>query len=199
MRAWKPVHSSTMWPSTLTPDFGLGRFHVGDLDVAEVGDVAQVEAHRLAHEQVERHLVDRRAVRLHMAEGVHMGADMVEHGDEIGLEGHGVAGHAEIERLRLLVAQMRGDDRALEELVRRHVVFDGDAEIDDALAHAMYLSCERRRAGKAGVAQSNGDRGHERGRAKTAFRFSYSLSLPRLDAPHLRRARLSSSIRRSRR
>ena len=55
-----------------------------------------------------------------------MRADVIEHADEVRLERHRVAGHAEIVCLRALVAQM-GYDRSLEKLVRRHVVFDQEA------------------------------------------------------------------------
>jgi hypothetical protein len=35
------------------------------------------------------------------------------------------------------MAQVRGDDRTLKELVRRHVVFDEKTEIDDTLRHVF--------------------------------------------------------------
>jgi hypothetical protein len=34
------------------------------VDVAEIGDVPHIQAHGLAHEHVERHLIDRRAAAL---------------------------------------------------------------------------------------------------------------------------------------
>jgi hypothetical protein len=41
----------------LDAGLGLGRVHVGRSDVAEVGNVLQVEAGGLAHEKIERHFV----------------------------------------------------------------------------------------------------------------------------------------------
>jgi hypothetical protein len=60
--------------------------------------VAQVEADRLAHEHLERHLVDGGPVRVHMLEGVNVGTDVIEHGDEVGLERHRVTRDAEVQR-----------------------------------------------------------------------------------------------------
>jgi hypothetical protein len=64
-----------------------------------------------------------------------MGTDVVEHGDEIGLERHGVALDAELHRFGAFMGQVIGDDRPLEELVSRHVVFNQQAQIDDAPCH----------------------------------------------------------------
>ena len=51
-----------MWPSICHAGLRLRLLELGDVDVAEIGDVAQVEADRLPGEPVERYLVDRRAV-----------------------------------------------------------------------------------------------------------------------------------------
>ena len=66
----------------------------------------QIEANRLAHEHFERHFVDRLAVRIDMHERIDMRADVIEHRDEVGLESHGVARHAEIDAFRALMAQV---------------------------------------------------------------------------------------------
>ena len=80
-----------MWPSTFTPDFLLGVRHVLLGDVAEIGNMLEVEAHRLAHEHFERHFIDRLSLRVHMSECIHVRAHVIEHRDEIGLEGHRIA------------------------------------------------------------------------------------------------------------
>src|ERR1700733_11618171 len=53
---------------TVHPDaaFGLGRRHIRGGNVAEIGNMPQIEAHGLAHEQIERHLVHRLAVGANM-------------------------------------------------------------------------------------------------------------------------------------
>ena len=103
--------------------------------------MAHIEANRLPHEQVERHLVDRLPIRIDVLEGIDVRADMIEHRDEVRLERHRVAGHAEIEHLRRFMAEVRGDDRPLKQLMRRHVVFDEKTEIDDTLRHVFPRSC----------------------------------------------------------
>jgi hypothetical protein len=105
----------------------LSLFHVRFGDVAEIGDVTQVEAHCLSHKQIERHLVDRLARGIDVPERIDMSANVIERGDKICLEGHGVAGHAKVKSFRGLMTQMRGDHRPLEELMRRHVVLDQQA------------------------------------------------------------------------
>jgi hypothetical protein len=62
---------------------------------------------------------------------------VIERSDEVCLERHGIAGHAEIEGLGGLVAEMGGGDRPLEKLMRRHVVLDEEAEVDNALCHVF--------------------------------------------------------------
>ena len=52
-----------------------------------------------------------------MAERVDVGADVIERSDEVCLERHGIAGHAEIEGLGGLVAEMGGGDRPLKKLM----------------------------------------------------------------------------------
>ena len=47
---------------------GLSRFHVGNPDFTEVGDVPEIETDRLAHEEFERHGVDAGAVGTGVAE-----------------------------------------------------------------------------------------------------------------------------------
>ena len=65
-----------MWPSIVMLGLPFGSFKIGDVDQAEVGDVSEVERDRLAHEQLERHLVDGLAVRVGVKEGVQVGADI---------------------------------------------------------------------------------------------------------------------------
>lgn len=101
----------------LDAGLALGLFHVRGRDVFGVADLAEIEAHRLAHEQVERHFVDRRSVRTDVTECVDMRSDMVEHADEAGLECHRIAQDAETERLRRLVRERGQIDGALKELV----------------------------------------------------------------------------------
>jgi hypothetical protein len=73
-----------------------------------------------------------------------MRADMIEHGDEIGLEGHRIIGRAELVSLGRLVREVMGDHRPLEQLVRRHIVFNQKAEIDDpfVVQHHTLLGCQ---------------------------------------------------------
>src|SRR5271156_2828785 len=73
-----------------------------------------------------------------MAKRVNVSADVIERGNKVRLERHRVAGRAEIKGLGGFVAEMRGDDRPLEQLVRRHVVFDQKAEVDDALCLIVF-------------------------------------------------------------
>jgi hypothetical protein len=94
-------------------------FHVLRRNVAQVGNVAQIEAEGFAHEHIERHLIDGRTVRIYVAKSVHMRAHMLEHCDKIGLESHRVARDAEIERLGVFVAHVCGDDRPLKQLLAR--------------------------------------------------------------------------------
>src|SRR5262249_61783738 len=49
--------------------------------------------------------------------------------------------HPEIELLRRFMAEVRGDDRPLKQLMRRHIVFDEKTEIDDTLRHGFPHSC----------------------------------------------------------
>ena len=100
--------------------------------------MSKIETDRFAHEKVKRHFIDRQALRTHMSERIDMRAHVIEHADEIRLKGHGVAGHAKILRLSALVAHVHGVDRALKQLVRRHVVFDEYGEIDDT-SHGKLL------------------------------------------------------------
>ena len=46
-----------------------------------------------------------------------MGADVIEHGDEIGLEGHRIVRRAELVGFGRLMREVIGDDRPLEQLV----------------------------------------------------------------------------------
>jgi hypothetical protein len=115
----------------------LGFLHVRHGDVAKVRDVTQVEAHGFSHEQIERHLIDRLAVKINVPERVDVGADVIECGNEVRLERHRVVGHAKIEGLGALVAQVGSDDRPLEKLVCGHIVFNQEAEVDNALCHLL--------------------------------------------------------------
>src|SRR5262249_47571550 len=115
----------------------LSLLHVLCGDVAEIGDVAQVEARCLSHKQIERHLVDRLARGIDVPERIDMVADMVERGDKVCLECHGIAGHAKVKGFRGLMTQMSGNHRSLEELMRRHVVLDQQAQIDYSLCHLV--------------------------------------------------------------
>src|SRR5262249_29701765 len=136
----------------------LSLLHVLDRNVAEIWNVAHVEADRLPHEQVERHLVHRLPLRIDVLEGIDVRADMIEHRDEVCLERHRVAGHAEIEHLRRFMVEVRGDDRPLKKLMRRHVVFNEKTEIDDTLRHVFPHSCGDRRSSEvSGLAQRRSD------------------------------------------
>jgi hypothetical protein len=64
-----------------------------------------------------------------------MRTDMVKHRDEVRLKRHGVSGYPEILRLGAFVTHVQRNDGTLKQLVRWHVVFDGEAEVDDALGH----------------------------------------------------------------
>ena len=59
---------------------GIGR------NLAGIGNMPQIEAHGLAHEQIERHLVHRLAVGADMPKRVDMRADAVDHDDEVRLK-----------------------------------------------------------------------------------------------------------------
>ena len=56
-----------------------------------------------------------------VVEGVDVSRDVVDGADEGGGEGKPVFGYPEIERLGLLMGQMRDDHRPLEQLVRRQL------------------------------------------------------------------------------
>lgn len=96
--------------------FAFGLFRVRGRDVFEVPDLAEVEAHRLTHEYVERHFVDRRSVRTDVTECVDTRSDMIEHANEVGLECHRIARDAETERLPHLVSERGQIDGALKSL-----------------------------------------------------------------------------------
>ena len=81
-----------MWPSISMPDFASACLEIRDVDVAEIGDVAEVEADGLAGEPVERHLVDRGAVRADVERRVDVRADVLEHRDVVDRVGQRVAG-----------------------------------------------------------------------------------------------------------
>ena len=49
------------------------------VDVAQIRDVSQIQADGLAHEHVERHLIDGRAAALGVTKRVDVGTDMVHH------------------------------------------------------------------------------------------------------------------------
>ena len=111
-------------------------FHLLYVDIAEIRDVGHVEAHGLTHEDLERHLVDRRAIGIDVIERVDMGRDVVDGADIGRRESQPVFRYAEIERLGLLVGHMRDDNRALEQLMRRHVVFERQGQVND-LRHGL--------------------------------------------------------------
>jgi hypothetical protein len=71
-----------------------------------------------------------------MTKRVDMRADVIEHRDEVRLERHGIAFNAKSEGLRTLMRHVRREDGALEQLVRRHVVLDRQAQIHNLLGHA---------------------------------------------------------------
>jgi hypothetical protein len=147
-------------PFDLHAGLGFRRVHVGGRDLAEIGNVAHVEADRLPHEEVERHFVDRKASRFDVPERVHVGADVVDHAEEIRLECHGVARNAQFMSLRALVTHVDSIDRTLKKLVPRHVVFDEQRQIDGA-AHGLLLSISQARivARSFSVAETSGRQG----------------------------------------
>src|SRR5690606_35983808 len=61
-------------PSDLDARLVLGRLHMLGRDIFEVADMLQVEADRLAHEEIQRHLVDALALRVDMEESIDMRA-----------------------------------------------------------------------------------------------------------------------------
>ena len=81
---------------------------MGGLDgnLAEIGNMPQIEAHGLAHEQIQRHLVDGIAVGTDVPESVDMRADVIDHTDEVRLKRHGVARHSEILSFRALMTHV---------------------------------------------------------------------------------------------
>lgn len=89
-------------------------FHVCDSDVAEIWNMLQVEADRLAHEGFERHFIDGGAGRVDVAISIDVSADVIQHCNKVGLEGHGISRHAEIGRLGALVAHVQRDYGPLE-------------------------------------------------------------------------------------
>ncbi len=74
-----------------------------------------------------------------MPEGIDVGADVVQHPNEISLERHCIARHAEICSLCAFVTHMDRDNWPLKQLVCRHVIFNGETEIDDTLSHGHSL------------------------------------------------------------
>src|ERR1700678_1013647 len=110
---------------------GLRLLHILDGDLAQIGNMPQIEAYGLAHEQIERHFVHGLPVGTDMAKSIDMCADMIDHGDEVRLKRHSVARHAEIVSFRALMGHVNGVHRALKQLVRRHIVFDEKRKIDD--------------------------------------------------------------------
>ena len=67
-----------------------------------------------------------------------MGADVVQHPDVVGLKGHRIARHAKAEGNGGLVGQRFKVNRALEKLVRGHIVFNAEAEVYDASCHCGH-------------------------------------------------------------
>ena len=128
-----------MWPSTRTPDLLSAASMSVDVDIAEIGNVREVEADRLAHEQLERHLVDRLAAGLHVVVSIDVRADVVQHAHILDGRGEGIAGHPLIVGLAALVRHPLEIDWARHVLVRRHVVLDGDGQIDDASHVVVFL------------------------------------------------------------
>ena len=103
----------------------LGRLEVLDVDVAEIGNVPQIEAHRLAHEHVERHLVDGGAAPLGMHEGIDVRAHVIDHADVGRAAAERIFRRAVAPGLHLVMGEVRQDHRPREELVARHVVGQG--------------------------------------------------------------------------
>ena len=69
------------------------------------------------------HFVNGGGVGVGVKEGVHMGAYMINHAEECGGEGEPVIGRAELKIFYgFFVRVMRNDNRALEQLMCRHVV-----------------------------------------------------------------------------
>ena len=109
----------------------LGRgLEISDVDIAEVGDVRQIEADGRAAEPLQRTLVDRRAARPEVDRRIDVRADVLEHRDVVDGVCEGVALLTETGGLGLLVVDVREDDRRGEQGMRGHAVLDTDAEID---------------------------------------------------------------------
>src|SRR5262245_57600629 len=119
-------------PVDLDAGLLLGALHLVDVDRPEIGAVAQVEAHRLAAEPVERQLVDGVAALLDVERRVDMRADVLEHREVVDRVRHRVARLAEPRRLRHLVRDVGQDDGRREERVGRHLVLDADRKIDES-------------------------------------------------------------------
>ena len=118
--------------------FLLGRLELLRVDVAEIGNVPQVEARGLADEHVERHLVDAGAAALDVTERVDVGSDVIHHRDEGRAAAERILGRAVAPGLHLVVGEMRKDDRPRKELVRRHVVGERHRQVDDRPSHDVY-------------------------------------------------------------
>ncbi len=57
----------------------FGFFQIGDIDVAQVRDMTQIQANRFAHEHIQGHVIDGQPVWAHVVKGVHVGGDVIEH------------------------------------------------------------------------------------------------------------------------
>jgi hypothetical protein len=114
-------------------DLGLSFrcFKVGDIDLAKVGNVGQVQADGIAHEHVQRHFIDRLALLTHVEKGVDMGADMINHADESGRAAQLIARDSKIPLPKLFVSEMRYNERSWEKFVSQHIICQRDRQVDD--------------------------------------------------------------------
>ena len=108
----------------------FGRFHVPQVDVAEIWNMGEVEADRPTHEEIEGHFVDGLPAGLHMIEGVDVSSDVIEHSDRFNGRCEGIAGRSLIVGEAALMRHPFEIDRTRHVLVRRHVVLDGDRKIN---------------------------------------------------------------------
>jgi hypothetical protein len=93
--------------------------------------VAKVEADRRPHEQLKRHFVDRITLGVGVEEGVHMRADVIQHADVLDRRCEWIARNALIVSKTALVRHPFEIHRTRHVLVRRHIVFDRDTEVDN--------------------------------------------------------------------
>ncbi len=113
---------------------------IGRFDVAKVGDMLEIEAHSLAHEHVERHLIDGGAAPLGVDERVDVRSHVIDHAEVRRASAERVVRGPIAPCDHFIMREVGENDGPREEPVPRHVVGKRYCQVHDLLWHPMHSS-----------------------------------------------------------